>query len=215
MSFTGQGPMQSAQSDAALVKFIAEQVMNGMATTALVRVVAVDDGTVDVQPLVHQIDGAGVAVPHGTIHKLPYFTLRAGAAAIRAVPVVGDIGMASFCHSDTSSVRATKDAAPPPSRRRFDWSDGLYLGGFLGQTATTWIDVKDGQVEVKATTIKLKGAVEITGDTQITGSLTVSEDITVSGAVTATGEVTGNGKALSTHRHGSVTTGSGTSGPPT
>lgn len=197
MSFTGQGPMQSAQSDAALVKFIAEQVMNGMATTALVRVVAVDDGTVDVQPLVHQIDGAGVAVPHGTIHKLPYFTLRAGAAAIRAVPVVGDIGMASFCHSDTSSVRATRDAAPPPSRRRFDWSDGLYLGGFLGQTATTWIDVEDGQVEVKATTIKL------TGNVQVTGSLT------------ATGEVTGNGKALSTHRHGSVSTGSGTSGPPT
>lgn len=197
MTITGQSDVRDAHNDASLIEFIARKVMNGMATTALVRVVAVDDGTVDVQPLVHQIDGAGVAVPHGTIHKLPYFTLRAGAAAIRAVPVVGDIGMASFCHSDTSSVRATKDAAPPPSRRRFDWSDGLYLGGFLGPTATTWIEVEDGQVEIKAATIKL------TGNVQVTGSLTAS------------GEVTGNGKALSTHRHGSVATGSGTSGPPT
>ena len=203
MTITGQSSVRDTQNDASLIEFI-----------ALVRIVAVNGDTVDVEPLVHQIDGAGVAVPHGTIHNLPFFTLRAGPAAIRAVPVVGDIGMASFCHSDTSSVRATKDAAPPPSRRRFDWADGLYLGGFLGPTATTWIDVQDGQVEVKATTVKLTGAVEIAGDTQITGSLTVSEDITSSGAITATGEVTGNGKALSTHTHGGVTAGTATTGPP-
>lgn len=214
MTITGQSSVRDTQNDASLIEFIARKVMNGMATTALVRIVAVNGDTVDVEPLVHQIDGAGVAVPHGTIHNLPFFTLRAGPAAIRAVPVVGDIGMASFCHSDTSSVRATKDAAPPPSRRRFDWADGLYLGGFLGPVATTWIDVQDGQVEVKATTIKLTGAVEITGNAQVTGSLTVSEDITASGAITATGEVTGNGKALSTHTHGGVTAGTATTGPP-
>lgn len=197
MSFTGQGPMQSAQSDAALVKFIAEQVMNGMATAALVEIMAVNERTVDVKPMVDQTDGAKLAIPHGTIHAMPWFSLRAGAAEIRATPVVGDIGIAVFCHSDTSSVKATKASAPPPTSRRFDWSDGFYFGGFLGPTATTWIEVEDGQVEVKATTIKL------TGNVQVTGSLTAS------------GEVTGNGKALSTHRHGSVATGSGTSGPPT
>lgn len=208
MTITGQSSVRDTQNDASLIEFIARKVMNGMATTTLVRIVAVNGDTVDVEPLVHQIDGAGVAVPHGTIHNLPFFTLRAGPAAIRAVPVVGDIGMASFCHSDTSSVRATKDAAPPPSRRRFDWADGLYLGGFLGPTATTWIDVQDGQVEVKATTIKLTGAVEVMGDVQVTGN------ISASGAITATGEVTGNGKVLSTHTHGGITTGTGTSGPP-
>lgn len=202
MTITGQGVLGDAQNDASMIEFIARKVANSMATIALVKVVAVSGDTVDVQPMVHQIDGAGVAIPHGTIHGLPFFTLRAGSTAIRAVPVVGDIGMAAFCHSDTSSVRATKAPAPPSSRRRFDWADGLYLGGFLGPTATTFIDAKDGTVEVKATTIKLTGAVQVTGEMQVTGG------------ITASGEVTGNGKALSTHTHSGVTTGSGTSGPP-
>ena len=197
MSSTGQGAIESAQSDAALTKFIAEQVMNGMATAALVKVLAVNGDNVDVQPMVHQVDGAGVAIPHGTIHALPWFSIRAGAVEISATPVAGDIGLAVFCQSDTSSAKATRAPAPPPTRRRFDWSDGFYFGGFLGPAATTFIRAKNGEVEVKATTIKL------TGDVQVTGSLT------------ATGEVTGNGKALSTHTHGGVTTGAGTSGPPT
>lgn len=203
MTITGQGNLRDTQNDASLIEFIGRKIINGMATITLVQVKAVSGDTVDVQPMVHQLDGANNAIPHGIIHALPWFSLRAGAAAIRATPVVGDIGMAAFCHNDTSSVRATKKPAPPPSRRRFDWADGLYLGGFLGPVATAFIDVTEDQIEVKAPAIKLTGPVEITGDVSVTGSLT------------ATGEVTGNGKALSTHTHSGVTAGSGTSGPPT
>ena len=200
---TGFADLKFAQNEASLAEFMARQAINGMATVTIVRVEAVNGDTVDVLPMVHQIDGAGTAIPHGIIHDVPWFSLRAGAAAVRATPVVGDIGMAAFCHNDTSSVRATKKPAPPPTRRRFDWADGLYFGGFLGPTATAFVDITEDQIEVKAPAIKLTGPVEITGDVSVTGSLT------------ATGEVTGNGKALSTHTHGSVTVGSGTSGPPT
>lgn len=56
---TGFGGLASAQDDMSLMRFIAEQVVNGMATSALVEVMAVDGDTVDVRPLVKQTDGAG------------------------------------------------------------------------------------------------------------------------------------------------------------
>jgi hypothetical protein len=168
---TGQSHLTDTQNDASVMEFIARKVANGMATVTLVQVEAVSGDKVDVRPMVHQVDGAGTAIPHGIIHDLPWFSLRAGAAVIRAVPVVGDIGMAAFCHSDTSSVRATKQPAAPPTRRRFDWSDGLYLGGFLGPTATTWIDVQAGTIEVKAATVKLTGNVQVTGNLDVTGTI--------------------------------------------
>lgn len=207
---TGLGALPFSQSDANLIDFITRQVVNGMATVTLVQVKAVYADTVDVQPMVAQLDGAGNAIPHGIIHDLPFFKLRAGAVEIRAVPVVGDIGMASFCHNDTSSVRATKAPAAPPTRRRFDWGDGLYLGGFLGPAATAWIDVTPEQIEVKAPTIKL------TADTlESVGAWTHDGSMDVTGDITSDGEVTASSKALSTHTHGGVTAGAGTSGPPT
>lgn len=217
---TGQGALPNAQNDVSLMEFIARQVVNGLATTTLVLVKAVHAETVDVQPMPHQIDGAGTANPHGVIHDLPFFKLRAGAVEIRAIPVVGDIGIAVFCHSDVSSVKATKAPAPPPTRRRFDWSDGVYLGGILGPTATAWIDVTPTVIEVTAPTIKLNGAVEITGDlthngnTTQTGNITQTGDMSSSGTITGTTDVVGGGKHLKTHTHGGVQTGSGTSGPP-
>lgn len=193
MTATGFGTLPSSQNDANFTEFVTRQVVNGMATITLVQVMAVNDETVDVQPMVSQLDGAGNAIAHGIIHDLPFFTLRAGTAQVRVKPVVGDIGMAAFCHSDISSVKATKAQAAPPTRRRFDWADGLYFGGFLGVAATTFIDVTPGQIEVKAATIKLTGNVEITG-----------------------GTITHDGKNIGkTHTHTGVTTGSGTSGAPT
>lgn len=189
---TGFATLGASQTDADLMKFVARDVMNGMATATLVQVRAIDGDTVDVQPMVHQIDGANTAIPHGMIHGLPWFKLRAGAVEISVEPVVGDIGIAVFCHSDTSSVKATQAPAPPPTRRRFDWGDGFYFGGFFGSVATTFIRVSDGDIEIKAATIKLTGNVEMSG-----------------GTVTHDGVNVGK-----THTHSGVTSGSGTSGPP-
>lgn len=164
---TGFGGLASAQDDMSLMRFIAEQVVNGMATSALVEVMAVDGDTVDVRPLVKQTDGAGNGIDHGTIHGLPVHAMRAGPCVIRITPRVGDIGAAMFCHSDISGVKANKAAAVPGSARRYDWSDGIYFGGFLPKVAaTTIIEIDaDDNVAIAAPTIKLtvSDAVEITG----------------------------------------------------
>lgn len=205
----GFGELPYTHDDLSLMKFIARQEAGGMATATLVLVKAVNAGTVDVQPMVHQIDGDGKATEHGTMHSIPWFSHLAGNSAVTLKPKVGDIGLAIFCHSDISTVKKTKAPAIPGSRRRFDWADGLYLGGFLGPEPTQFIDIDD------ATGITITGAASHPVTINAPGGLTINGDVTLTGTLTASVDVIAGGKHLKTHTHGSVQTGSGTSGPPT
>lgn len=94
-------------------------------------------GTVDVQPMVSQIDGQGNGTPHGVVLGLPYFRLQGGGSGMICDPVAGDIGLAVFCDRDISSVKANKAPSLPGSRRINDWADGIYIGGILGAAILT------------------------------------------------------------------------------
>lgn len=176
---TGFGGLGYAQDEMSLMRFIARQEMNGLATTTLVEVVAVEADTVDVKPLVKQVDGAGNGIDHGIIHGLPIHAIRAGACVIRVKPRVGDIGAALFCHSDISGVKANKAASVPGSGRRYDWSDGLYLGGFLPKTeATSIIEIDaDDNVSITAPAVKI----EVSDAVDITGPVTTDTEYRVDG----------------------------------
>lgn len=210
-AYNGLASVFDGNSDFAVMHFVARMVASEMATAAIVEVMAVQNvgdvepvGLVDIRPMVGQLDGKGLAVPHGTIHNVPYFRLQGGVNAVIVDPVVGDIGLAVFSSHDTSSVKTTRKAGNPGSRRRFDWADALYIGGFLNGTPENYIRFKsNGDIELKPAT-----KVTIAGDLEVTGDVTAA-------SVTSAGEVTGAGKALSTHTHSGVTTGAGTSGPPT
>lgn len=175
----GQGGIADGQTDEALMRFIARQEVNGLATATLVEVVAVDGDTVDVKPLVKQVDGAGNGIDHGIIHGLPVHAIRAGACVIRISPRVSDIGAALFCHSDISGVKANKAASVPGSGRRYDWSDGLYIGGFLPKTAPTTIIEIDADDNVSITAPKVM--VAVTDAVEITGPVTTDTEYRVDG----------------------------------
>jgi hypothetical protein len=126
--------------------FLIEQMLNRAWTATLVKVMAVTNaggvspvGFVDILPLVAQIDGAGHATPHGTIFHIPYFRMQGGANAIILDPQVGDLGIAVFAAQDISSVKATKAAANPGSRRKFDPADAIYIGGVLNDVPTQYV----------------------------------------------------------------------------
>lgn len=189
-AYAGQADRQSGTSEWNRQEFGVRSVMNKMATMTLVKVVSAAGGRVDVQPLVAQMDGAGNAIPHGTIHDLPVWRYQAGDSAIILDPVAGDIGLAVFAHSDISSVKETKDAAPPGSKRRFDWSDGVYLGGVLNSEPTSFVRFDStGNVTIKAPKVTIDAAVEMTSTLKVAG------------------------KDFATHRHTGVQTGGGVSGP--
>lgn len=209
----------SAASEYAVMEFVIRQAVGRIRTATMVKVLAVSNsggvspvGTVDVQPLVQQVDGQGKVVDMPPLYGLPYFRIQGGANAVILDPQVGDIGLACFADRDQSAAVVTKDVAPPGSMRRHSLADGFYVGGFLNAAPTQYIQFNtDGvtvhsgtkvvvtapeidytattKVNITAPNIKLDGAVEVTG--------AQTNDSTI----TASGEVKSGSIGLQAHHH--------------
>lgn len=83
-------------------------------------------------------------------------------------------------------------------------------GNLLAQAGVNVTVQADGAVLIEAPTITLRGAVTLDGTVNITGLLTWAAGMVGTGGSTINGKDVG-----STHTHGGVDTGAGTSGPPT
>ncbi len=226
-------------SEFAVTQFIVRQLLNGMATAALVRVQActnsggaVPVGTVDVVVLVDMVTEDGQTIPHGTIFKAPYMRMQGGANALILDPEPGDIGVCVFAMRDSSAVKGDPEAArnrspspgaPPGSRRTYSLSDALYLGGMLNGLPTQTVRFSEAGIEIKSPTaiileapaIQLKGPVEQTGgDVTMAAALAVAGNLGVGGNLAVTGSTVGAGVDLNTHVHSGVESGGDNSGPP-
>jgi len=118
--------------------FMIKQIVARINTATLVQVKSVTNsggvspvGSVDVLPLVNQVDGAGNPTEHVTVYGLPYVRIQGGTNAVIIDPKVGDIGVAVFASRDISTVKNAKKQSNPGSYRRFNMADGLYIGGVL------------------------------------------------------------------------------------
>lgn len=199
-AFTGMAGLADANGEWNKLQFAIRQVMNRMATTNLVQVKAVEetpDGwTVDVQPMVAQVDGAGNAVPHGVVHNLPVWRVQGGTSAVIVVPVVGDIGIAVFASTDISGVKRAKEPTTPGSGRRFDWADGMYLGGILNALPTQFIRLDDDGITITslaAVTINAPSGAVVNGDATVNGNASVDGDVSASGNLNVAGNGTFGG----------------------
>lgn len=165
---TGFASAADMGDDFAQLSFMVTQLINGTATATLVRVVGVQvsgdvaqASFVDCQPLVQQTDGAGKAVDHAPMFNVPFFRLQGGAGAILLDPEVGDVGLAVFASHDISRVKNTVAAGPPGSPRRFDMSDGLYLGGFRNAAPTQYIRFTNAGIEIVAPLVSVSGNLSV------------------------------------------------------
>lgn len=172
--------------ETAQMQFIINNLIGRIQTVTLVQVKAVKAtgvnpvGTVDVQPMVAQIDGQGKTYAHGVIYNIPYFRLQGGANAVIIDPKVGDIGMCGFCSRDISSVKNNKKPSNPQSLRRFDYADGLFFGGFLNGVPAQYIFFKEsgidivstGEILLQGTKVKIDAPVETTSTIQADGDIT-------------------------------------------
>lgn len=192
------------------VAFIVQQLLSKMQTATLVRVDACSNdgglspvGTVDITPLVNQIDGNQQPTPHITIYNVPYLRMQGGSNAIILDPQVGDIGIAVFASRDISKVVNTKSQANPGSFRQYDFADGLYIGGMLNAIPQQYVRFSDSGIDivspntvtVRAPNISLDGAVTITETLTVTGNIVAEADLTITGATI------GDGINLATHTH--------------
>jgi hypothetical protein len=215
----GQLTPEDVTSDLDMMNFVVRQVLNQVDTVKVVKVIAVHPGsgsppaggTVDVQPLVNQIDGNGFPTSHGTVFGLPYTRMQAGAWAIIADPAVGDMGLIVCADRDSSSVIANKAQANPGSRRKHNIADGFYIGAALNAAPTSYFQLNsDGTFKIadsKGNVLQTSGSgFSLTGNVVVTGNFSASGTIS---------DTSGAGLSLTTHTHSGVTTGGGTSGPPT
>lgn len=195
--FFGQQTTSDDTSDHNAFNFIVKQRLSRVRTGIPVSVVAVHDGgvgpppTVDVQPLVNQIDGVGNQTAHGKIFGVPVLRVQGGKNAIIMDPVVNDIGWLSIADRDISAVKANKGKqSNPGSYRRHNLADGVYIGAILNpanptqyvQFTTDGMKVADKNgniIELKSGSIAITATkVTISGDLAVTGNITATNGIT-------------------------------------
>ncbi len=206
----GQQHLSTQNNEFNVIQFLIAQATGRMNTATVVKVVGVSGigvnpvGFVDVIPQVNQLDGADVAVPHGTVFQLPYARIQGGANAVIVDPQVNDLGIAVFAQADISAVKSSKAAANPGSKRRFDMADGMYIGGLLNGTPTRYVTVDD-------TGIKIHGAALVTIEAT---EIVLNGHVTLNGTMNATGDVLAQTVSLHNHITTGVEPGGGLSGPP-
>lgn len=237
-SNVGQANPKYAANDYNVMAFVVSQMLAGARICMLVKVLAVTNnggvtpiGTVNVQPLVQQVNGAGEVTPHGTIYKLPYIRVQGGTNAVILDPQVGDIGIICIADRDSSAAVAAKDQAPPGSNRRNSPADGFYMGSVISQTpvqyvqfTSTGITINSPQkVTIIAPNIEADATTQfkvVSPDIQLQGAVTATSTVHIQGAqtndstITASGNVTGQGTSLHTHVHSGVQSGGSNTGAP-
>jgi hypothetical protein len=187
--YTGQYGIPDAGNDDNVMEFAVRQLLGDVRTIVPVRVVAVNGGgtgaappTVDVHPLIAQIDGVGNATAHGVVLGLPVLRWQSANGSVIVDPVVGDVGLIMCSDRDMSALSSSNGAdVNPGSFRRHNLADGVYLGGlfgsgpppqFVAMTATgialsdrngNVLEMKSGEVDLTTTLFKVNGAVHATG----------------------------------------------------
>lgn len=183
------------------------EALDNTRTATLVQVVSVTNagdvsavGYVDVQVLVHRVDGAGQVIDAGIVHDVPYFRLQGGTNAVILDPEIGDIGIALMADRDISSVKATKAPAAPGSNRKHDMADALYLGGVLNGVPQQYVRFAAGGISLVSPTKIVAQAPELS----IIGNLSI-----FGGTLSHNGVNVG-----SDHVHSGVQSGSATTSVP-
>jgi hypothetical protein len=220
----GYGQLQpnDGAHDLNAIAFVVRQMVARLDTMKLVQVKAVHagtgtppaTGTVDVLPLVNQIDANGFPVPHGTVYGIPFFRLQGGKWAVILDPAVNDVGYVLCADRDSSNVAKNPgQQVNPGSRRRLNIADGIYVGGLLNAVpaATLWLK-PDGTLKVSDS----GGNVIDTssGSWVFTGNVEFKNNVMVDGSLNVSGDTVSDGVDLKTHIHSGVTTGGGDTGPP-
>lgn len=210
-------PFEAQFHNGRMQEWVIQRLLRQIHTADLVKVLKVYPtagtvGFVDVQRLVQQQTTNGVGVEQAPMYRFPYLRMQGGLSAIILDPVEGDVGLAVFAERDITRAVQTRDYGMAPTNRAFDAGDGLYMGGFLNADPTQYVQFKpNGGIDVVST-----GSVNVTAaatSTLTAPAWTVNGPTTFADPITAP-EATINGIAFTTHRHGGVQTGSGTSGAP-
>jgi hypothetical protein len=209
--FAGQLGLTGRNSEGTRHRFKTKQILGEQRTHFTGKIVAVHNRnsltepcTVDIQPTVKQMDGAGKAASHGTIYGIPVPRNQSGDSVVVNDPQVGDVGHFSVLDRDHSSAQANDWAeSNPGSFRRGTMSDAIFQGTLPRKAQAVKQHIVFDETGVTITqrdghTIKMtKDGINLNG-------VKIDKDgnLTAPGKVVA-GQGTGDQVSLQTHLHGS------------
>jgi Phage protein Gp138 N-terminal domain len=189
-------------------------------------------GTCTVQPSVQAVvtaqDGTQSAVTLPVLIAVPVVYMGGG-SMVTTYPIQdGDEALVVFSSRCIDAWWQSGGVQPQAELRMHDLNDGFAIIGprslaraipnvstttaqFRSLDGTTYFEVATGGVA----NVVAPNGVNIKGPVSIDGAVTITGNVGVTGTVTATEEGTFNSIEVSQHMHTGVTTGGGTSGPPT
>lgn len=152
--YFGQTDPTSSLGNVNALYFAIWQQLEKLSTSMPVRIRSVSAsgvapvGLAELEILVSEVGGNGRTIPGAIIPNVPYMRYQGGNKAVIIDPEPGDIGIAVFSSRDISSVKRARAAAPPGSKRSYDCSDAMYIGGVLNKTPTHYIHFTDSGILV-------------------------------------------------------------------
>ena len=204
-----------------LFKTAFREMMKSVGTSIPGHITGFDKDTqlAQVQIGIEQIDVNGKRFEPAPLIEVPLY-VYGGAFSVECQIDNGTEGLIIFSQRCIDGWNDTGGIAKNPIMRFHDSSDAFFLPGVRSQpnkiasfenngvrlrnedgSQFIWLK-NDGTAEITVTTLTINGNIVHTGDQDSTGT------------ITATTDVVGGGKSLLTHTHSGVTTGGGTSGPP-
>lgn len=148
--------------------FFTDQKLKSIFTCDIVKVINVDEKTVDIQPLVYQVNGDNEIMKQEPIYGVPYCRQQAGMNGIILKPQVGDLGVVVYARRDISSVISSGGENVPDTRRFLSENDAIYLCSIASimSPPTRFIEFSDSGIKIKPSMkLTIDGNVEINGDT--------------------------------------------------
>lgn len=178
--------------------FFTDQKLKSIFTCDVVKVINVDEKTVDVQPLVYQVNGDNEIMKQEPIYGVPYCRQQAGMNGIILKPQVDDLGVVVYARRDISSVISSGGENVPDTRRFLSENDAIYLCSIASimSQPTRFIEFTESGISITPNT-----KLTINGDVEVTGTVTAQDCIS--------GTISGK-----THTHGNVQNGSGSTSSP-
>ncbi len=177
-----------------------QYAMSNLHTATIARVTAVNDTTIDCQPVINRVvDGRSVQLP--VFAQVPTVTLQGGGSYTKYPIAVDDYCLLIFTERCFDRWWSGVDNAPPLEFRMHDYSDGIAIVGLNPMaSAVANVDVitqigdtyQHGDYEHDGNRTQT-GDYEQTGSLTRTGNETVDGDRTHNGNETVTGDRTQTG----------------------
>jgi hypothetical protein len=189
-------------------------------TSTIARVVAVDETTIDVQPVINRVV-EGESIPLPVLKKVPPVFLQGG-GSYSAHPInIGDYCLLILTERCFDRWYEGQDERSPAEFRMHDYSDGIAIVGLnprAGALTIPQVITHIGDTYAEGN-YEQKGNYTHTGDREQTGNQIVNGNVTINGSLTINasegdtvvvngvtlevsgGDVIADGVSLKTHTH--------------